>query len=129
MLENEGGHPRPVGSQGSPTQTEGPIRQAIEEKLTAAFSPIALEVKNESYMHSVPPGSESHFKVVVVSADFVGKNPVARHRAVNQALATEIAAGLHALSIEARTPDEWERLNGRITDSPKCLGGSKTDAS
>ncbi len=124
-MENNGG---PTGSRGHATPTDGPTQQAIEAKLITAFAPIALEVKNESYMHSVPPGSESHFKVVVVSDEFVGKNPVARHRAVNQALAAEIAAGLHALSIEARTPDEWERLCGRTIDSPKCLGGSKADA-
>ncbi len=106
----------------------GPIQNAIASKLEAAFAPATLEVANESYMHSVPPGSESHFKVVIVSDSFVDKNLVARHRAVNAALADEIAAGLHALSIEARTTEEWEQLDGKTTPSPKCLGGSKADA-
>jgi BolA protein len=113
---------------GNPPLQAGPVQRSVETKLSAAFQPLALEVINESYMHSVPPGAESHFKVVVVSDEFAGKSPVARHRAVNQALAAEIAAGIHALSIEARTPDEWERLGGRTNASPKCLGGSKADA-
>lgn len=113
----------------TPQNTQaGPVEAAITDKLAAEFSPTALDVINESYMHSVPPGSESHFKVVVVSQDFEGKNLVARHRAVNQALSQEIAAGLHALSIEARTPAEWADLGGQTTASPKCLGGSKADA-
>jgi BolA family transcriptional regulator, general stress-responsive regulator len=101
----------------------GPVQTAIEAKLNDAFAPVALLVVNESYMHSVPPGSESHFKVVVVSDAFTGRNLVARHRAINAALAAEIAAGIHALSIEARTPQEWEQIGGRTNASPKCLGG------
>ena len=97
----------------------------IEDTLKHTFEPMHLEVVDESHMHSVPPGSETHFKVVVVSEEFTGRTPVARHRAVNAAVAAEIAAGVHALSIEARTPEEWERLGGRTTASPKCLGGSK----
>ena len=43
------------------------IRERIEEKLRAAFQPVFLEVVDESYRHNVPAGSESHFKVVLVS--------------------------------------------------------------
>ena len=39
---------------------------------------------NESYMHNVPRGSETHFKVMVVSEAFAGLNRLARHRAVNK---------------------------------------------
>jgi len=106
----------------------GPIQTAMGAKLTEAFSPHYLDVTNESYMHSVPAGSESHFKVVVVSNGFAGLNLVARHRAVNQVLALEVAAGIHALSIEARTPEEWATSGGTTTASPACLGGSKADA-
>ncbi len=110
------------------TDSARPIESAIGAKLTEAFSPHYLDVRNESYMHSVPPGSESHFKVVVVSNGFAGLNLVARHRAVNQVLALEVDAGIHALSIEARTPEEWAASGGTITASPACLGGSKADA-
>jgi stress-induced morphogen len=43
--------------------TEHPVEAMIVERITAAFSPIHLEVVNESYKHSVPKGSETHFKV------------------------------------------------------------------
>lgn len=108
--------------------SSGPVQTAIEAKLQRALTPAFLQVVNESFMHSVPPGSESHFKVVVVSDRFSGQSLVARHRAVNQVLAGELAAGLHALSIEARTPEEWAELAGHTTPSPQCRGGSKADA-
>lgn len=59
------------------------MQQQIEAKLAAALSPSHLEVINESYMHRVAPGSESHFKVVVVSQAFEGQRLLGRHRQVN----------------------------------------------
>lgn len=47
-----------------------PIEGSIREKLTKDFTPYHLEIINESYMHSVPKGSETHFKVVIVSDKF-----------------------------------------------------------
>lgn len=80
-------------------------------------------------MHDVPDGAETHFKVVVVAEVFAGKPLVARHRLVYEALGDELRAGLHALSIVARTPTEWEAPEGAsVPRSPPCLGGSKTDA-
>nr|WP_217910129.1 BolA family protein [Pseudenhygromyxa sp. WMMC2535] len=93
--------------------------------MVRSFAPSVLEVINESGNHSVPPGSETHFKVVVVAASFDGQGLVARHRAVNRALGAELAAGLHALSIQALTPDQWASRGGQIPASPPCLGGSK----
>ena len=52
------------------------VQARIEQKLQSAFVPAMLQVVNESHMHSVPPGSETHFKVVVVSDRFAGKRPV-----------------------------------------------------
>lgn len=48
----------------------GPIEQAITEAITTKLEPIHLEVVNESYMHNVPKGAETHFKVLVVSKKF-----------------------------------------------------------
>ena len=101
------------------------LQSSIHDKLVAALAPLVLEVINESSMHSVPPGSETHFKVVVVSPAFNGLSAVDRHRRVNDALAEELRGGIHALAITARTPDEWERSGGAIPASPACLGGSK----
>ncbi len=87
-----------------------------------------MEVVNESYMHSVPPGSETHFKVVVVSDQFAGKRAVARHQAIYQALAEEVEGPVHALAIHTFTPEEWAQSQGASPASPQCLGGSKADA-
>jgi stress-induced morphogen len=100
-------------------------RASIHDKLVAGFAPSVLEVIDESGNHSVPPGSESHFKVVIVSEAFAGQALVARHRAVNGALADELRAGLHALSIHAYTPEQWRDRGGEVPASPPCLGGSK----
>lgn len=103
------------------------VQSDIEGKLRAALAPVHLEVINESSMHSVPPGSETHFKVLVVSAAFEGKTLVARHRQVNEALRDELRSGVHALSIRALTPSQWESDGAAGFVSPKCLGGSKAD--
>jgi stress-induced morphogen len=103
------------------------VEQRIEEKLRSSFHPSVLQVKNESGSHSVPAGSETHFKVVVVAESFRGRSLVERHRLVYEALGDEIRRGVHALSIVSRTPDEWERDGQPVPASPPCLGGSKAD--
>lgn len=100
------------------------VQEAIVEKLSSALSPLHLEVDNESHMHSVPAGSETHFKVVVVSAGFEGLSRVARHRRVHGVLADELTGGVHALSVVAKTPAEWA-ASSDVPASPQCLGGSK----
>lgn len=101
------------------------IQQAIENKLTEALSPQHLEVLNESHLHNVPPGSESHFKVTVVTERFEGQRLVARHRMINSLLAEELAGAVHALALHTLTPDEYFERAGRVPDSPLCHGGSK----
>jgi BolA protein len=105
----------------------GSVQQLIEAKLRAALSPEQLEVVNESHMHSVPSGSESHFRVVVVSEAFDGLRAVARHQRIYQLLADELAGGVHALALHTYTPVEWQARGGDAPASPACLGGSKHD--
>ncbi len=100
------------------------IKSIIEQKLEETFNPEFLEVVNESYMHNVPEGSESHFKVTIVSTAFVDKRLIARHRLVNQTLEDELK-NIHALAIHTLTPDEYFAKAGKVADSPECLGGSK----
>ncbi|AEE21483.1 MAG: transcriptional regulator BolA [Paraglaciecola chathamensis] len=100
------------------------VQQTIENKLSTGFAPIHLEVVNESFMHNVPDGSESHFKVVIVSDEFAGKRLIGRHRAVNQVLADELANDIHALAIHTYTEQEWHTLQQQAPDSPNCMGGS-----
>lgn len=101
------------------------MRDIIHDELVQGFEPTVLEVINESDNHNVPRGSETHFKVVVVSESFADQTPIARHRAVNKVLAAQLAKRLHALSIQALTPAQWEERGGAIPPSPPCLGGSK----
>ena len=102
------------------------LQTKIEEKIVEAIPVLGLEVINESYMHNVPPGSESHFKVVVISDEFTGQRLLQRHQRVNQILADELANDIHALSIQALTPEEWDKKGGEIMPSPKCLGGNNS---
>ena len=101
------------------------VQSGIEQKLTQNFDLLHLEVENESSNHNVPPGSESHFKVVLVSNEFDGKSPVMRHRAVNKVLADELANRIHALALHTYTEQEWHDKNGGAPLSPPCLGGGK----
>ncbi|ELV10777.1 bolA-like protein 1 [Tupaia chinensis] len=102
----------------------GPVEATIRAKLEQALSPEVLELRNESSGHAVPPGSETHFRVAVVSARFEGLSPLQRHRLVHAALSEELAGPVHALAIQARTPAQW-RENPQLDISPPCLGGSK----
>ncbi|MCB1645228.1 MAG: BolA/IbaG family iron-sulfur metabolism protein [Pseudomonadales bacterium] len=105
----------------------GPVQQRIEEKLAAALSLAHLEVRNESSNHNVPPDSESHFKVVLVSEAFASLKLLARHRLVNAALADELQSSIHALAIHAYSLQEWQQRFGNVPLSPPCLGGSRGD--
>ena len=102
------------------------VQSRIEEKLQA-LDPVALVVENESGNHSVAPGSETHFKVAVVSADFEGKRLLERHRTVNRLLADELEGPVHALAIHAYTEAEWVERGEQEPVSPPCLGGSNSD--
>jgi BolA protein len=51
-------------------QGSKPVERSIHKKLMETLNPVHLDIFNESYMHNVPPGSETHFKVVVVSEKF-----------------------------------------------------------
>jgi len=87
----------------------------MRDKLTAAFAPERLEVINESHLHAGHQGGamdgtgETHFRVRIVSAAFDGMARLPRHRAVNTALAEELANGVHALAIEPAAPGEAVR--------------------
>ncbi|MEM6710290.1 MAG: BolA/IbaG family iron-sulfur metabolism protein [Pseudomonadota bacterium] len=105
----------------------GPVAQQIEMQLSASFELSHLEVINESDGHNVPPGSETHFKVVLVSDGFADSSRIARHRAVNRSLAEPLAGPVHALSIHAYSEAEWAQRFGNAPKSPPCLGGSKAD--
>ncbi len=100
------------------------VERTIVEKLTRGLQPSHLEVVNESHMHNVAPGSETHFKVVVVSPAFESLGKVKRHQKVYGLLGDELAGPVHALALHTYTGAEWGVIAG-APDSPACLGGSK----
>ena len=90
--------------------TENRTRQAITKKLNEAFAPESLNVIDESHLHAGHaghrPGGETHFRVYIGSPAFEGKSRIDRHRMINQVLADELAAGVHALALKAQAPGE-----------------------
>jgi BolA family transcriptional regulator, general stress-responsive regulator len=82
------------------------LTQSIHAKLAAALAPSALEVIDESHQHAGHggwrEGQTTHIRIRITSATFAGESRLAMHRRVNALLADEIAAGLHALAIEAK---------------------------
>jgi BolA protein len=100
------------------------MQATIEQKLASEFDTDYLQVDNESHMHNVAPGSESHFKVTIVSESFADQMLIKRHRMVNSALRQELQQ-IHALALHTLTPQEWQARSGQVADSPKCRGGGK----
>lgn len=86
------------------------MRQTIADKLTAAYAPSVLNVIDESDRHAGHggwrEGGETHFRVQIASSAFEGMNRLARHRAINDLLAEELANGVHALALEIRSDSE-----------------------
>jgi len=96
----------------------------IEACLRTEFSPIYFELVNESHMHNVPEGSESHFKSIIVSDCFLGKRFVQRHQMVYAKMGSMMQE-IHALALHTFTEEEW-RERGEIAEaSPKCRGGDE----
>ena len=104
------------------------VEQRLREKLTGALAPVHLEVVNESGQHNVPAGSETHFKVVVVSGAFAGKPRVAQHRMVFRAVDDELRGGVHALAVHTYSEEAWARTAAAAPDSPECLGGKARES-
>ena len=84
----------------------------IEAALRAELVPVHLEIEDESHRHRGHAGAadgRSHFRVHVVSERFAGKGRLQRHRMVYAALGDQLQTDIHALAVNAQTPDEWQR--------------------
>ncbi|HZX31187.1 MAG TPA: BolA family protein [Rhodocyclaceae bacterium] len=79
----------------------------LRERL-ARLQPLSLEIADDSHLHAGHAGAREggHFRVAIVSAAFTGKNTVARHRLVYDAVGDLMRGRIHALAIDARAPDE-----------------------
>jgi len=84
--------------------------ERLQALLSATFAPATVVVQDDSQKHQghagAAPGGETHYNVKVVSPVFAGQSRVARSRAAHAAVAAEFAAGLHALALTLRTPEE-----------------------
>ncbi len=86
------------------------VAETIEQKLRAGLNISHLELIDESAKHAghagAREGGESHFRLLVVSPDFTGKGRVARQREIYHVLKDEMAGPVHALSLDARSPED-----------------------
>ena len=82
----------------------------LEATLNQAFSPTLLRIEDDSARHAghagARPGGETHYSVLLVSGTFRNMSRVARSRAVHAVLEAEFSAGMHALALTLRTPEE-----------------------
>jgi BolA protein len=89
----------------------------LEELLSRAFSPTQMRVVDDSARHAghagAQPGGETHYTVLLVSEAFRDQNRLARSRAVHAVLEVEFASGMHALSLNLRTPEEERAMAHR----------------
>jgi BolA protein len=84
------------------------MKKLIEEKLQV-LQPIALEIIDESYLHVGHEGAKGgakHFALTIVSEQFSGLALVKRHQLVYAQLKDLIPTKIHALKIQANSPDE-----------------------
>ena len=81
----------------------------IRDRLNRSLSPEKLEIRDDSHQHRGHPGAAAgggHFTVLVVTDQFNGKSMIERHRMVYLAVNDMMPQEIHALSIQAMTPDE-----------------------
>jgi len=88
--------------------SDASLQAAMTQALTAQLAPVALDLVDDSAAHAGHAGARSgaHFNLRIVSTRFAGLPRIARHRLVYDALRPWMAEGVHALAIDARTPDE-----------------------
>jgi BolA protein len=98
------------------------LQRQIETEINNSFSVIKLVLENESHMHS-GNNPESHFKMILVTDDFIGLNKVKRHQLVYKVLQA-IMPKFHALALHLFSVEQWNDFEGSTT-SPPCKGVSE----
>ena len=101
------------------------VQNLLESQLQKGLEPDLLKVINESPNHNVPPASESHFRVLIVSDKFSGLTLIQRHQMVYNLIAQPIKDKIHAFSQQTLTPKEFEERGGHLPSSPPCVKKSK----
>jgi intracellular septation protein len=93
---------------GKAKQPAASREQRLRELLESRFAPLRLTVQDESHLHAGHAGAaggQSHFRVTIVAEAFRGVPAVARHRLVYAAVEDLMKSDIHALAIEAHSPD------------------------
>jgi acid stress-induced BolA-like protein IbaG/YrbA len=72
--------------------------EQVAQLIRAALPGAQVEVRSED---------QTHFEALIISAEFAGQRPLARHQRIYGALGERVGREIHALSIEAHTPEEW----------------------
>ncbi|HTV77255.1 MAG TPA: BolA family protein [Steroidobacteraceae bacterium] len=82
--------------------------ERIRAALIARLAPLELVIRDDSAAHAGHAGAREggHFSVLVVSEQFAGRSRMQRHQLVYAAVAELLRTDIHALSIQARTPQE-----------------------
>lgn len=86
-----------------------PRVERIKAMLEKAFAGARVTVQDDSARHAGHAGAQGgagHFLVRIVSQEFNGRSRLERHRLVYGALAEMLPRDIHALKIEAVSPDE-----------------------
>ncbi len=93
------------------------VAERIRAKLTAGLEPLRLVIDDESHRHAghagARPEGETHFRIEIVAAAFVGESRIVRQRRVYRLLAEELAGPVHALSLATFTPEEAQDAKSR----------------
>ncbi|MCC5857968.1 MAG: BolA family transcriptional regulator [Ectothiorhodospiraceae bacterium] len=86
----------------------------IRERMHDALAVQQLEVVDESHLHAGHAGARDgrgHFRVLVVSDAFADKSPLQRHRLIYEAMGDAMETDIHALTIQAMTPQEYQQAS------------------
>ena len=95
----------------------------IRSKLEAAFAPDELDVVDDSHRHAGHAGARDgrgHFQVRILSRRFAGKRTIERHRMIYAALGSLMQTDIHALGLEALSPDDSESTKGTQSSTHDC---------
>ena len=95
------------------------IKKELTKIIEKSFDVDTLKVVDESFKHNVSKGAQSHFKVIIISNDFIGKSQLERHKKVYLSL-HDLMQKIHALSLHTLTREEVQKENLDY-ETPDCV--------
>ncbi len=102
------GKTKPAVSLDAAAAPQSDREQRLRTRLQTSFAPSQLLIEDESHLHAGHAGAadgHGHFRVRIVAEAFRGVPTVARHRLVYAAVGDLMQTDIHALAIEALSPD------------------------